>query len=47
MYKSGYKLLPIFIDADTRIKGVLITDHEMKILNFPDDTTIFFLRDIN
>ena len=47
MYKSDYKLLPIFIDADMRIKGVLITDHEMKILNFPDDTTIFFLRDIN
>ena len=30
-----------------RIKGVQIGDPEMKILNFPDDVTIFLLRDIN
>ena len=44
---SGYKVLVIFIDADTRIKGVEREDHKMKILNFPGDITIFLLRDIN
>ena len=42
-----YKVLAIFIDADTMIKGVQIGDHEMKILIFPHDTTIFLLTDIN
>ena len=37
----------MFIDVNPRIKGVQIGDPEMKILNFPDDTTILFLRDIN
>ena len=37
----------MFIDVNPRIKGVQIGDPEMKILNFPDDTTIFLLRDIN
>ena len=30
-----------------RLKGVQIRDHEIKILNVPDDTTIFLFRDIN
>ena len=30
-----------------RLKGVQIGDHEIKILNVHDDTTIFLLRDIN
>ena len=47
IYQCGYKVLATFIDADTRIKGVQIGDHEVKILNFSDDTTVFFLRDIN
>ena len=47
IYQGGYEVLAIFIDANTRIKGVQIWDHEMKILNFPDETTIFLLRDIN
>ena len=34
--------LDIFVDADTRIKiQVLIGHHEMKILDFVDDTIIF------
>ena len=40
------EVLAIFIDADTRIKGIQIGDHEIKIVNFADDTTIF-LRDFN
>ena len=31
----------------SRIKQVQTGDHEMKILNFPDDNTISLLRDIN
>ena len=45
--QCGYKVLATFIDADTRIKGVQIGDHELKILNFSDDITVFVLRDIN
>ena len=47
IYQYGYKVLAIFIDANTWIKGVQIRDHEMKILHFPDDITVFLLRDIN
>ena len=34
-----------FINTNKRIKGIQIGDHEIKIVNFADDTTIF-LRDI-
>ena len=40
------EVLAIFIDIDTRIKGIQIGDHEIKIVNFADDTTIF-LRDFS
>ena len=40
------EVLAFFIDADTRIKGMQIGDHEIKIVNFADDTTIF-LRDFS
>ena len=40
------ELLAIFIDADTRIKDIQIGDHEIKIVNFAYDTTIF-LRDFS
>ena len=33
------EVLAIFIDADTRIKGIQIGDHEIEIVNFADDTT--------
>ena len=39
------EVLANFINADKRIKGIQIEDHEIKIVNFTDNTTIF-LRDI-
>ena len=39
------EVLANFIKADKRIKGIQIGDHEIKIVNFAEDTTIF-LRDI-
>ena len=39
------EVLANFINADKRIKGIQIGDHEIKIVNFTDNTTIF-LRDI-
>ena len=39
-------VLAVFIDTDTRIKGIQIGDHEIKIVNFSYDTTIF-LRDFS
>ena len=33
-------IITVFIDTDTTIKGVQIEDHEEKISNFADDTTI-------
>ena len=38
-------LSPYLINADKRFKGIQIGDHEIKIVNFADNTTIF-LRDI-
>ena len=35
------EVLAIFIDGDTRIKGIQIGDQEIKVVNFVDDTTIF------
>ena len=40
------EVLAIFIDSNTRIKGIQIGEHEIKTVNFPDDTTIF-LRDFS
>ena len=30
-----------FIDADNRIKGIQIGDHEIKLVNFADEITFF------
>ena len=38
------ELLAIFIDTDTKNKGIQIGEHEINIVNFAYDTTIF-LRD--
>ena len=38
---TAAEVLAVFIDADTRIKGIQIGDHEIKIVNFADGTTIF------
>ena len=40
-YIRAAKVLANFIDANKRIKGVQIGDHETKLLNFADDITIF------
>ena len=39
------EVLANFINADKKIKGIQIGDHETKIVNFAGNTTIF-LRDI-
>ena len=39
------EVLVNLINADKRIKGIEIRDHDIKIVNFADNTTIF-LRDI-
>ena len=39
------EVLANLINADKRITGIQIGDHEIKIVNFADNTTIF-LRDI-
>ena len=40
------EVLVIFIDGNTRIKGIQIADHEIRIVSFADDT-IIFLRDFS
>ena len=42
LLKCGCKVLAIFIDANMRIKSIQIGDHEIKILDVPDDNTILF-----
>ena len=41
LYIRAPEVLANFIDADKRIKGVQIGDHEMKLVNFADNITIF------
>ena len=41
LYIMAAEVLANFIDADKRMKGVQIGDHEIKLLNFADDVTIF------
>ena len=45
LYNIATEVLANIINADKRIKGIEIGDHEIKIVNFTDNTTIF-LRDI-
>ena len=45
LYPIVAEVLASFINANKRIKEIEIGDHEIKIVNFADDTTIF-LRDI-
>ena len=40
------EVLVNLINADKRIKGIQIGDHDIKIVTFADSNTIFFLRDI-
>ena len=45
LYIIAAEVFVSFINTNKRIKGRQIGDHEIKIVNFADDTTIF-LRDI-
>ena len=45
LYNTAAEVLANLINADKRIKGIQIGDHEIKIVNFTDNT-IIFLRDI-
>ena len=46
LYKIAAEVLANLVDADKRIKGIQIGDHdEIKIVNFTDNIPIF-LRDI-
>ena len=45
LYNTAAEVLANLINANKRIKGIQIGDHEIKIVNFTDNTTIF-LRDI-
>ena len=44
LYNNAAKVLANLNDADKNIKGIQIEDHDIKIVNFTDNTTIF-LRD--
>ena len=41
LYNIAAEVLANFINADKKIKGIQIGDHEIKIVNFADNTTIY------
>ena len=41
LYNIAAEVLANLINADKRIKGIQIGDHDIKIVNFADNTTIF------
>ena len=41
LHLMAAEVLANFIDGNKRIKGVQIGDHEIKLVNFTDDITIF------
>ena len=43
-YIIAAEVLVSFINANKKIKGIQIGDHEIKIVSFGDDTTIFLKR---
>ena len=45
LYNIAAEVLANLINADKRIKGIQLADHDIKIVNFADKTTIV-LRDI-
>ena len=45
LYNIAAEVLANLINADKRIKGIQIGDHDIKIVNFADNSTIF-LRSI-
>ena len=46
LYNIAAEVLGNLINADKRIKGIHVGDHEIKIVNYTNNTTTFF-RDIN
>ena len=42
LYIIVAEVLANFINANKRIKGIQIGDHEIKIVNFADNTIMFF-----
>ena len=46
LYNIAAEVLVNFTNADNRIKGIEIGDHEIKIVDFADNTIIFLRRDI-
>ena len=42
LYIIAIEVLSNFINTDKMIKGIQIGDHEIKIVNFADNTTIFY-----
>ena len=45
LYNIAAEVFANLINSDKRIKGIQIGDHDIKIVNFADNTTIF-LRDL-
>ena len=45
LYSIAAKVLANLINADKKIKGIQMEDHDIKIVNFAENNTIF-LRDI-
>ena len=45
LFRTREYVFANFIDADKRIKGIQIRNHEIKLVNFADGIT-FFLADI-
>ena len=46
LYNVVTEVLPNFINVDKRIKGIQVGDHEIKTVNFADNTIIFLRRNI-
>ena len=44
LYIIAAEVLASFINANKRIKGIQIGDHEIKMVNFADDTTIYLIN---
>ena len=45
LYNIAAEVLANLINTEERIKGIQIGDHKTKIVNFTDNTPIFFIRD--
>ena len=41
LYNIAAEALANLINADKRIKGIQIEDHDIKVVNFADNTAIF------